>query len=86
MASSMACRSACPSELLASTCCRRKMAGFGGFHSFGQPLMKEEIAELRPPVLIQTDNLSVEYGLSTKRQSQSLAPSARVEGISLLRD
>lgn len=46
--------------------------------------MKEQITELRPPALIQTDNLAIEHGFPREGQSQSAAKvRERVEGISV---
>jgi hypothetical protein len=48
------------------------------------PLLKEQIAELRPPALIQRDNLAIEYGFPSEGQSQSPAKiRERVVGISV---
>jgi hypothetical protein len=53
----------------------------------GLTAMKEQVAELRPRTFIQTDDLPIEHGLSTKRQSQSFAKVCeRVEGISVAGD
>jgi len=49
--------------------------------------MKEQIAELWPAPPIQTDDLPIEYGLSSKRKRQSLAKiRERVKGVSVARD
>jgi hypothetical protein len=37
------------------------------------PSMKEQITELRPPALIQTDNLAIEDGFPSEGQSRSPA-------------
>ena len=53
----------------------------------GLAAMKEQIAELGSPAVIQTDNLPIKHGLSSLRQHQPLAKVCEgVEWISVARD